>query len=56
MTGNSTVSVVSKAGYVIAYELHYTGASTFTVGTWGGATRTLLPPTSAGWNPPSLVQ
>jgi Flp pilus assembly protein TadG len=56
MAGNSTVSVVSKTGYIIAYELHYTGASTFTVGTWGGASRTLSPPTSAGWYPPSLVQ
>jgi hypothetical protein len=37
LTGNSTVSVNGKTGYVIAYELHYTGASTFTVGTWGGA-------------------
>jgi hypothetical protein len=31
LTGNSTVSVNGKTGYVIAYELHYT------VGTWGGA-------------------
>jgi hypothetical protein len=36
LNGNSTVSVNGKTGYVIAYELHYTGASTFTVGTWGG--------------------
>jgi hypothetical protein len=36
MTGSSTITVNSKVGYVIANKLQYTGASTFTVGTWGG--------------------
>jgi Flp pilus assembly protein TadG len=36
MTGTSDVTVNSKTGYVVANKLSYTGASTFTVGTWGG--------------------
>jgi Flp pilus assembly protein TadG len=44
--GNASVSVVSKVGYVIAYQLGYTGASTFEVGTTGGvqALGSFIPP------------
>jgi Flp pilus assembly protein TadG len=34
--GNSTVSVTSKSGYLIANKISFTGASTFSVGAWGG--------------------
>lgn len=36
LTGNSTMSVNSKSGYVVTNKLSYTGSSTFIVGTWGG--------------------
>lgn len=50
LTGNSLVSVTGKTGFVIAYELHYTGTSDFKVGTWGGAQAL------GTQSPPRLVQ
>jgi hypothetical protein len=46
LTGNSSVTITGKTGYVIAYELHYTGTSDFEVGTVGGtqALGSLVPP------------
>jgi hypothetical protein len=47
MTGNSNVSSVSKAGYIITNRLSYTGSSTFTVGAIGGTSQALGVPTAA---------
>lgn len=48
--GTASVSVTSKVGYVIAYQLGYTGSSNFEVGTTGGIQAI------GSFNPPVLTQ